>query len=200
MAQVELSAELQHRLVWIVAAALRHYIVQHHHVSSVDAAIEEAAAALLARYDEGEGFEVRAMRLVRRLHRAGRMNGSLLARLLGEGSLPLFIAGAAVLCSLDYAAAWEVLSDPRGRGPALLLRAAGLSRKDAAAILLALNAQGRLFSGLEGDAAQEQLELFDGVDEDGARDVLRLWQADPFYRASVARLSTRAQRGAERAA
>ena len=199
MGRVELPADMQHRLVWLVAAALRHYIVQQHRILSVDGAIEEAAAALLSSYDEGDSFEVRAMRLARRLHRAGRLDGPLLARVLDEGSLPLFVAGAAALCALDYAAAWEVLSDPRGRGPALLLRAAGLARPDAAAILLVLNAHGRLFSGIEGDAAQEQLELFDSIDEDAARDVLKLWQADPGYRASVARLSTRSRPPAEAA-
>lgn len=199
MGRVELPADLQHRLVWLVAAALRHYIVQQHNLAAVDGAIEQAASALLAAYDEGESFEVRAMRLVRRLQRAGRLDGALLARLLDEGALPIFIAGAAALAGLDYSAAWEVLSDPRGRGPALLLRAAAVARADAAAILLVLNSHGRLFSGAEGDAAQEQLELFDGVDEDAARDVLKLWQADPGYRASVARLSTRTRAPAEAA-
>jgi len=199
MGRVELPADLQHRLVWLVAAALRHYIVQQHGLAAVDGPIEQAASALLSAYDEGDAFEARAMRLARRLDRSGRLDGALLARLLGEGSLPSFIAGAAVRASLDYSAAWEVLSDPRGRGPALLLRAAGVARKDAAAILLLLNAHGRLFSGSEGDAAEEQLELFDGVEEDAARDVLRLWQADPGYRASVARLSTRSRRPAEAA-
>jgi hypothetical protein len=199
MGRVELPADLQHRLVWLVAAALRHYIVQHHRIPAVDGIIEEAASALLRGYDEGDNFEAKAMRLARRLQRAGRLDGALLARMLGEGSLPLFVAGAAALAALDYAAAWEVLSDPRGRGPALLLRAAGLARADAASILLLLNAHGRLFSGAEGDAAEEQLELFDGVEEDGARDVLRLWQADPGYRASVARLSTRVRPPAEAA-
>jgi hypothetical protein len=139
------------------------------------------------------------MRLARRLHAGGRLDGALLARLLGEGSLSLFIAGVAARAALDYGAAWEVLSDPRGRGPALLLRAAGVERADAAAILLLLNAHGRLFSGAEADAAEEQLELFDGVDEDAAREILRLWQADPGYRASVARLSTRSRPPAEAA-
>ncbi|HEX8191821.1 MAG TPA: DUF2336 domain-containing protein [Allosphingosinicella sp.] len=199
MGQVELPAELHHRLVWLVAAALRHYIVQQHRVAAVDGAIEQAASALLAGYDEGGSFEARAMRLARRLHRAGRLNGQLLARLLGEGALPLFVAGAAALAALDYDAAWEVLSDPRGRGPALLLRAAGTARPDAAAILLLLNAHGRLFSGAEADATEVQLELFDALDEDDARDVLRLWQADPGYRASVARLSTRTRPPAEAA-
>ena len=126
MARVELPADLQHRLVWMVAAALRQYIVQQHDVGAVDGAVEEAAGAVVAGYDEGKTLEAVAMRLARRLHRAGRLDGAALARTAGDGMLPLFIAGLSVLCALDPAAAWEVLADPRGRGPALLLRAAGV--------------------------------------------------------------------------
>jgi hypothetical protein len=199
MGQIELPAELQHKLVWLVAAALRHYVVQHHQVANVDAAIEESASALIAAYDEGATLEARAVRLARRLDAAGRLDGALLARALGEGLLPICIAGGGVRAALDYAAAWEVLADPRGRGPALLLRAGGIDRDSSAAILLMLNSRGHLVSGVEGEAAAVQLELFDGLDQAGARDVLRLWQADPLYRASVARISTRGRPAAEAA-
>ena len=199
LGRVELPAELQHRLVWMVAAALRHYIVQQHQVAAVDAAIEETASALISAYDEGATLEARAVRLARRLDAAERLDGALLARTLSEGMLPLFIAGLAVRCALDYAAAWEVLADPRGRGPAILLRAAGIAREPVAALLLLLNSRGPLVSGAEGDAAAEQLGLYDTLDLDAARDVLRLWQADPGYRASVARISTRARPASEAA-
>jgi len=200
MGRVELPAELQHKLVWIVAAALRQYIVQQHQVGAVDGPVEEAADAIIAAYDEGATFEALAMRLARRLQRDGRLDGAALARIIGDGVLPFFIAGLAALCGLDQTATWEVLSDPRGRGPALLLRAAGVGRDEAAAILLALNSRGALFSGAEGDAAATQLELFDTVDEASAQEVLRLWQAHPAYRASVARISTRVRSAASEAA
>ena len=197
--QIELPAELQHKLVWMVAAALRQYISQQHSVLSVDGAVEAAASAMIAGYDEGESLEAHALRLARRLHHGRRLDGTALARIAGEGVLPFFIAGLSVLCALDHVAAWEVLSDPRGRGPALMLRAAGIGREEAAAILLALNERGPFISGVESDAVAEQLELFDTVDEAAARDVLRLWQAHPSYRASVARISTRARPAAEAA-
>jgi uncharacterized protein (DUF2336 family) len=200
MGRVELPAELQHRLVWAAAAALRQYVVQQHRVAAVDGPVEEAAGSLIAGYDEGATFEALAMRLARRLLRNGRLDGAALARIIGDGVLPFFIAGLSVLCSLDQAATWEVLSDPRGRGPALLLRAAGISRDEAAAVLLALNSHGALFSGAEGEAATAQLELFDTIDEAAAREVLRLWQAHPAYRASVARISTRVRSAAAEAA
>lgn len=193
LGHVDLPAELQHRLVWLVAAALRHYLVQQHGLAAVDAPIERAAAEFVAVHDEGSGLEAVAARVARRLAAADRLDGALLARALRQGLLPLFIAGAGALSGLDGEAAWEILSDPRGRGPALLLRAAGLTREDAADILLLLSSRSRVFSGAEGEEAVEQLDLFDTLDPASARQVLRLWQADPAYRASVARISTRAR-------
>jgi uncharacterized protein (DUF2336 family) len=193
LARGELPAELQHRLVWLVAAALRHYIAQQHGLDAIDGPIQGAATEIIAGYDESEGLESGAMRLAALLRAAGRLDGSLLARVLEEGSLPLFVAGIATLCALEHAAAWEILSDPRGRGPAILLRAAGLERDDAARIVLALNSRGRFVSEPEGDVAATQLDIFESTTEAAAREVLRLWQADPAYRASVARLSTRAR-------
>lgn len=201
MAQTDLPAELQHRLVWMIAAALRHYMVQHHAVPSgaADAAIAAAAGELIASHDEGQGLEACSMRLARRLHQAGRLEGPDLARLLEEGQLPLFIAGIAVRCSLDYAAAWEILSDPQGRGAPLLMRFGRVEREAAAWILLMLSARGRVFSGAEGDAAATQLDQFDAATEASALEVLRLWQVDPGYRAAIARLSTRSRSAPEAA-
>jgi len=195
MGETELPADIQHRLVWMIAASLRHYMVQRHGLAPgrADAAIAAAASALIAGYDEGDSLEARCTRLVRLLDRAGRLDDALLLRALDEGSLPVFVAAIALRASLDHSAGWEVLSDPRGRGPALLLRAAAVERDPAAAILLILNAKGRLFSGSEGDAALIQLELFDASDEAAAREILHLWQVDPGYRAAIARLSTRAR-------
>ena len=199
MGQVELPAELQHKLVWLVAASLRHYIVQQHGLAAVDGIIEEAGSALVASHDEGTILEAHAIRLARQLAQACRLDGALLLRALSEGMLPFFIAGAATLCGLDYAAAWEVIADPRGRGPAILLRAAGVDRDEAAAILLLANSHGPLISGTEGDATAVQLDLFDSLDRASAAEVLRLWRAAPGYRAAVARVSTRARPAAEAA-
>lgn len=199
MGQVDLPAELQHKLVWLVAAALRHYIVQQHGLAAVDGVIEEEAGALIAGHDEGAILEARAIRLARRLHALGRLDDPILVRALSEGLLPLFIAGLATLTGLEHNAAWEVIADPRGRGPAILLRAAGVGRDAAAQILFAANSQGPLVSGVEGEATAAQLETFDSLDPAGAADILRLWRADPGYRASVARVSTRARPAAEAA-
>ncbi|HEX8258343.1 MAG TPA: DUF2336 domain-containing protein [Allosphingosinicella sp.] len=195
MGETELPAEIQHRLVWMIAAALRQYMIQQHGLSpgEADEGIAAAAGELIRGYDEGDSLEAACTRLARRLDQTERLDDATLARFLEEGQLPLFIAAIGVRAALDYAATWEVLSDPRGRGPALLLRSAGVGRDHAANILLILNARGRMFSGSEGDAAAAQLDLFEATAEAEARQVLRLWQVDPGYRAAIARLSTRAR-------
>lgn len=193
LGQSDLPADLQHRLVWMIAAALRQYMVQHHSIPSgaADAAISAAAGEMIASYDEGRTLEACCSRLVSCLHRADRLEGADLAQMLDEGLLPLFVAGLAMRCSLDYGSTWEILADPQGRGPALLLRSSGITRAAAAAILLTLNARGRLFSGTEGDATANQLDLFDATTKAAAVEILHLWQVDPGYRAAIARLSTR---------
>ena len=192
-ARTDLAADLQHKLVWMVAAALRQYMVQHHAVPSreADAVIAEAAQRQLAGYDEGTSLEAAATRLALRLDELGRLDDPLLEQMLDEGLLPIFVAAIGARVALNYESAWEVLSDPRGLGPAILLRAAGCGRNHAAAIFLILNSRGRMFSGQEGDASEHQLGIFEGTDEALARDILRLWQVDPGYRAAIARLSTR---------
>jgi hypothetical protein len=181
MARGELGAELQHALVWLIAAALRQYLTVLHRVDSfaADSAIAAATGKLLASYDEGRRPDAMASRLVRRLQQSGRLDDGFIARTIIEGSLPLFLASLALRTGLDQDAVWEVLSAPAGRGPALLLRAAGIRRGEAGAILLALDEV----------AAEFQLDLFDTAGEEEAGATLRLWQADPFYRQAIARLA-----------
>ena len=200
MGQVELPAELQHKLVWMVAAALRHYIVQQHRVAAVDAAIEETASALIAAYDEGATLEARAVRLARRLDAAEP------PRRRAARPRPFRRHAALVHRRRSRCSARSIMPPPGRCSP---IRAAAARRSCCAPpasrasppppSCSSLNSRGPLVSGAEGDAAAEQLDLYDTLDLAAARDVLRLWQADPGYRASVARISTRARPAAEAA-
>lgn len=181
MASTELPAELQHRLVWSVAAALRLYLVQHHGIAPgiADEALAAEASAHLAAYDEGEALEARCMRLAQRLAGANRLDDAFAERAATGGQLSLFTAALAVRTGLAFTAAWELLSDPDARGAPLLLSAAGVRRQPAAAILLALSG--------EADIA-EQLDLFDATRPGEARQSLLLWRIDPAYRAALSSL------------
>lgn len=182
LARVELGAELQHRLVWAVAAALRRYLTGEQGIdpATADRAIGRSAAGLLAGYDEGQSIDAIALRLARRLQYSSRLDDVLAARALVEAGMPLFLAILAVRARLTQDAVWELLSEPSGRGAPLLLRAAGIGRGEAGAILLELG----------GDKAEIQLDAFDTLGEADAGALLALWQADPGYRAAIARLDS----------
>jgi hypothetical protein len=179
----DLPAELEHHLVWTVAAALRRYMVERHgaEAAAADEAASAAAAALLSRYDEGDTLDARCMRLARALREAGRLDDTIVRRSLTEGSLPLFVAVMALRTGLDHASVWELLSARSGWGAALLLRAAGVGREAAGAALFALAS--------DEAAVPAQLDAYDATSPSEARRLLSLWRADPGYRAAVARLT-----------
>jgi hypothetical protein len=179
----ELPAELEHGLVWTVAAALRRYMVGEQDLPppTADAILADAAADLLAGYDEGETFEALALHLVRGLAAAGRLDDRLVARMPAEGGLPLLLAALSARAGLSILACWELIADPGARGAVLLLRAALLSRDAAGAILFGLH-------GEEEDVLAE-FDRFDGIDPADAAALLSLWRADPAYRAAVASLA-----------
>jgi uncharacterized protein (DUF2336 family) len=181
-ARTELSPDLQHRLVWTVAAALRVYLTDRHGIdpARADEAVAAAASTMLDSYDEADRLEARAARLVERLDSSGRLDDASIARFATEGSLPLLLAGLGARTGLGYASVWEIAVAPGGRGAALLVRAAGLARDEAAAILL------RLFEDEEVIAAQ--IDLFDTLDAEQAALALRLWMLDPAYRSALVRL------------
>lgn len=182
-ADTELPAEIEHRLVWRIAAALRVYIIEQHQVAPAEAdeAVSAAAGALLARYDEGESLEARSLRLASLLDARGRLTDNLIEAALAEGMLPLFIAALAARAALSYQSAWAVLSDPMERGPVLLLRSGAFGRDSAAAILLSLSSSA--------EAAAAQLDRFDVTAPAEAQAALRVWQVDPAYREAVSDLS-----------
>jgi Uncharacterised protein conserved in bacteria (DUF2336) len=184
LANGDLPAEVAHGVAWTVAAALRTYLIARHDVppASADGAVTAAAAAWLARYDEGAGADSLARRLALRLEARGRLDDELLVRAVAEGSLPLFLAALSLRTGLDLQALWELLPDAAGRGPAILLRAARTGREAAASILLHL-------AGRE-EAVAAQIDLYDTLTPEEALHHILLWRLDPAYRSAVARLAS----------
>lgn len=196
IANTELPAELEHRLVWTVAAALRSYLIERHEVAPADAdtVLAEAVAARLAVFDEEENLETRSLQLVHRLHELGRLDGAFAAHALAASGLPLFLASIAFRCGIGMDAAWEMFCDPRRVGAPLLMRAAGLDRNQAAESLVILSTTA---SADEEDILERQLRVFDSCSDANAQDTLQFWRADPTYRAAVRRLAP-ASPGVER--
>lgn len=181
--RADLPAELDHHLVWTIAAALRRYMVQRHGLApaEADAVLAESSARLLAGHDEGEAMDARCRRLAAALRDAGRLDDQVLLRALTDAGLPLFIAILSLRAGFDQDAVWQMLSARSTRGTALLLRAAEVERRTAGALLLAL--------GSDEQAAAAQLDVFDGLTTAEAAGLLSLWRVDPGYRAAILRLA-----------
>jgi uncharacterized protein (DUF2336 family) len=178
----DLRAELAHDLVWAVAAALRVSLTTRHGLDAgtADAALAALAGDILARSDEGDGFDSKCARLVLALRSAGRLERGLLVRGVGEGHLSLFLAGVAAEASLDVDAVWEIYCAASGAGLPLLLRAAGFSREEAAGALLALQQSEQQLAS--------QLDRIEGIAPAQAAGWTALWRADPVYRSTLAEL------------
>lgn len=178
----DLPVELAAWLAWRVAAALRHYLGVFHDLAdpSTDAALSAAVASVLAGHDEGRGLDAIAATLATRLSKAGRIDGELLEIFAVSGDIPAFTAALTVVLRLPGEGIWNVVADPADGRLATLLRAAGLQRAQAAAVLLALN---------EADAGAA-LDAFDACDIDAARSAVAPLGLDPDFRQAIAAFDT----------
>lgn len=185
----DLPAELAAWLAWRIAAALRHYLHAFHDLSepSTDAALGAAVASVLARHDEGRGRNAVAMRLATSLSAAGRIDGALLETLAVTGGIAAFTAALAVTLHLPDNEVWNVVADPAEARLATLLRAAGLERTQAGAVLLTLD---------EADAGQA-LDAFDTCDVESARKSIAPLGLDPYFRAAIAAFDTALSRSGD---
>lgn len=193
LARTDLPAELQHRLVWWIAAALRDYMIERHDFApaAADRPIVAAATAMLAAYDEGETLEGRAFALASLLLRHKSLDDALLADAVAEGRLALFAAAIGLRAGIDGAAAWDMVADPSGARLAVLLRAIDCPRETAGEILFRL----AMAHGRSDDELAGHLEAFDLLDGDRARDSLRPWRLDSAYRRAIAALAASGERG-----
>ena len=132
----DLPAELHHRLVWAVAAALREEIAGDD--GAADQAIVVAAQHCLASHDEGMRSEAAAMRLTTALDARPDELGELLIEALDDGRVTLFVAAISRAIGTDYDEALEIVLDPAGERLWLVLRANDLDREAIARIALAL--------------------------------------------------------------
>jgi hypothetical protein len=186
--RTDLPAELHHRLVWWVAAALRGRVAAGDTIEALDRALAEAAQRSLAAHDEGERLEAVASRLAAAIDARPDELGALLQESLSDRNLPLFTALFARALGVDYATARTVVLDPAGERLALGLRAIGVERATLAQIALLL---------AEADPRRSEEALPDFVDAasalspEEARTRLAPLRLHPHYRAALLALDER---------
>ncbi len=133
----ELSAELHHRLVWWIAAAIRADLRDA--TAEGDQAIIDAALRSLSAHDEGDRPEAVAMRLAAAIDARPEELPSLLIESIGDRRLSLFVAVLAQATGLAFDQARGITLEPEGDRLWLALRAIDLDRPTIARIGLALS-------------------------------------------------------------
>lgn len=187
--QTELPAELHHRLIWWVAAALRERVatavdggVDPLDIGPLDKALSDAAQRSLSAYDEGDRLEATAMRFAAAIDAQPGELPNLLVESLGDRRIVLFTALLAHALGVGYALARDIVVDPAGDRLWLALRALDLTREPIAKVGYAL---------CEADPRRDleyfadMLDAIASIDSGEARTALAPMKLHPDYRAAV---------------
>lgn len=178
--QTDLPAELHHRLVWWVAAALRE--ASGDPTAALDHALSEAAIRSLAAYDEGDRLETSATRFALAVNPQRDELSDLLVEALGDRRIVLFIALLGHALGVDYAVAREMVLDAGGERLWLALRALEMPRAAVAQVGFALcEADPR--RDLESFA--ELLDAIASIEPIQARAALTPLRLHPDYRSAL---------------
>ncbi|MDB5707777.1 MAG: hypothetical protein JWN66_4893 [Sphingomonas bacterium] len=186
--RTDLPAELHHRLVWWVAAALRERFAQDagDFLPILDRALADAAMRSVSTHDEGDRLEASAMRLAAALDSRADELAPLLVETLDDHRLSLFVALIGHALGLDYADAREIVLDPASDRLWLVLRALELGRDSIARIGLALS---EADPRRDLDSFAEALDGIAATPSGSARAALAPLLLHPDYRAALLALA-----------
>lgn len=183
LSRADLSADLQHRLVWWVTAALRERTVVPDEASSLlDRVLAEGARRSLAAYDEGDRLEAAALRFAAALDAGPQELAGLLVESLGDRRAAVFAALLAHALGTSYEAARELVLDPAAERLCLALRSLDLSRETIAQVGYALCEADRR-RDLEQFA--DMLDVVMTIDTPEARAAVEPIRLDPHYRTAA---------------
>ena len=182
-----LPADLQHRLVWWVAAAIRPTADD----PDADRAIAEAALRSLGAHDEGIGAEAAAMRLAQAVDARSDELAPLLLEALGDRRLSLFVAVLAHAVGLDFGQGQALVLEPEGDRLWLALRAAQLDRHTIARIALAFS---EADPQRDIEAFADEIDQIAAIKPAQARLALAPETLEPDFRAAIRALARSTRR------
>ena len=183
LARTDLPPGPHHRLLWAVAAALRHYLIRQHAVpdTQTDLLLAGAVRDLLAEHDEIDTLEGRAQALADTLADRGLIDDAMLAAALEEGWLALFTAAIARRAGIDAAGVWSMVADPSGMMLGTVLRAIDCGRDAAVTMLWRIGSA----EGAGEEILVARAEAFDRLSVRDAAQAVLIWRLDPNYRRAV---------------
>lgn len=184
------DAEDRHALFWQVAACLSFALLdaEDRPVDAVHRLASAGVGRALAAIDESDGIAAAAMALAHALAGAGQIDDELLAGTLAGGRVASLAAMLAVRAGIGFDEANGMLTDPARA--TLLLRACGVERNMAAAMILALcYALDRGFPPVPAEKAAALVGGYEALAVEDARAEVRRARLEPFYRDAFAALT-----------
>jgi len=179
LAPSDLGRAVQARLVWRVAAGVRHWLALQQDAAAatrIDRAVAGVGSAVIAAFAAVPGHDDAAIMLARAMLRAGVADDAATVALATEGQIAAAVAGLALRAGIAMPAAWDMVLDPDGSRLVLLLRAAGLERSAAAALLLRWPDAAAPI-----DRIAERMAGYDMLPLGTARDAIDVHRLDPGY-------------------
>ncbi|WP_340314482.1 DUF2336 domain-containing protein [Rhizorhabdus argentea] len=183
LARTDLPPGPHRRLLWAVAAALRHYLIRRHAMPDAQADLLLAGAVrdLLDDHDDDDTLEGRADALAGLLGNACLIDDALLSAALEEGWLALFTAAIAQRAGIDSTGVWSMIADSSGMMLGTVLRAIDCSRDAAVTMIWRIGSA----EGASEEALVERADAFDRLDVRDAAEAVLIWRLDPNYRRAV---------------
>ena len=187
----DLPAAGQAALTWRIAAALRSWLATQDGLlpAAVDRAVAGAAGAIVTDMARVTGADDAALALARAMLRAGVADDAATVALAAEGHVAVAVAGLALRVGITMAAAWDMVIDPDGARLVLLLRAAGIERSAAAALLLRWPD-----GGVSIDRIADRMAGYDALPIAAAQEAIDLHRLDPAYLRALDELTARLAR------
>lgn len=179
--QTDLPAELHHKLVWWVAAALRARVAAED-VAALDRVLAEAAQRSLAAHDEGDRVEAAVMRLAAAIDAQPAELPELLNEALGDRRVTLFAGLLAHALGVDYPVARGLTLDAGSGRLWVALRALDLDRAAIARLGLALT---EADPRRDIEAFAETLDTIMAISVEDARAALAGLRLPIDYRAAI---------------
>jgi uncharacterized protein (DUF2336 family) len=181
--RADLSVALARRMVYWVAAALRHALVERFDIDidtlddRLQPVVQEEASDAIAEAEADSAADV----LSRALGDARQLTPRLMLQALRKGEIQLFEAMFAEMSGLRLQLVNRLAYEPGGQGLAVASRGIGLNREEFATIFL-LTRRARSAAGAFAPAdLGRALEFFDRLTHAAAETVLTRWRRDPDY-------------------
>lgn len=196
LSRTDLSAELQYKLLWWVAACLRSCLLEAQlSEEQVDQALSKAVRQALTQYDEGSTLEARALKLARHLHKYRKLSDEFILQSAMDGHTALMVAALAIRSGVNHHYIWDIVLNKDESPLLLLLKAIGMPRQMAASLAFQLTGH-----SLDNHQIAEKVKAFEALSQSDADKALALWRLDECYRESICEIENRYKTAREKKA